>query len=176
MFGSSRGLFQYKRGTVRAVATCLTWLKSNRKRKQNRKQQEKWWLIPPRESSSLSHPLWADSNEGPSRADGHLLHRRTKRKKENVRTNMKKLVTIIIMDNLLNLPWKPTKNKECFGLPPMIPMQHSNIKSFCLKENKKEWLGFHCKMYFCLVFLNRSLLKSNYFSWTLTNSLWNIYS
>lgn len=44
-----------------------------------------------------------------------------------------KWLNTIITHNLLGLPWKPTKNKECFGLPPMIPMQHSNIKSFCWK-------------------------------------------
>lgn len=29
------------------------------------------------------------------------------------------------------LPWKPTKYSECFGLPPMIPIQHSSFRMFC---------------------------------------------
>lgn len=31
------------------------------------------FLLPPMESSSLLHPLWADSSEGLNTADGHLL-------------------------------------------------------------------------------------------------------
>lgn len=62
--------------------------------------------------------------------------------------DMKWLNTIIITHNLLGLPWKPTKNKECFGLPPMIPMQHSNIKSFCLKDKRNDGV-FHSEIQFC---------------------------
>lgn len=38
----------------------------------------------------------------------------------------------------LALPWNPTKNSECLGLPPMIPMQHSNLRMFCWKTKVKQ--------------------------------------
>lgn len=52
------------------------------------------------------------------------------------RTDFKQLSTIIMMYTALHVPWKPTKNKECFGLPPMIPMQHCNVKSFYGEERR----------------------------------------
>lgn len=60
-----------------------------------------------------------------------------------------KWLNTIITHNLLGLPWKPTKNKECFGLPPMIPMQHSNIKSFCWKTKGMAEF-FHSEIQFSL--------------------------
>lgn len=57
--------------------------KQNRKRKE---EEKRYFLIPPRESSPLLYPLWADSSEGPSTADGHLLHSRAReRKKKKVK-------------------------------------------------------------------------------------------
>lgn len=54
--------------------------------------------IPPRESSPLLYPLWADSSEGPSKADGHLLHSRARgRNKKSERAGIKQLSTIILM-------------------------------------------------------------------------------
>uniref|UniRef100_A0A3Q3FUB8 Galactose-3-O-sulfotransferase 4 n=1 Tax=Labrus bergylta TaxID=56723 RepID=A0A3Q3FUB8_9LABR len=41
---------------------------------------------------------------------------------------------------VLHVPWKPTKNKECFGLPPMIPMQLCSVKSLCGEETSCQTL------------------------------------
>ncbi len=50
-----------------------------------KEEENRQFLIPLRESSLLLHPLWADSNEGPGTADGHLLAQQGQRKKKQVK-------------------------------------------------------------------------------------------
>lgn len=51
--------------------------------RRKQKEEEKWYFrIPPRESSPLLYPLWTDSSEGPSTADGHLSHSRARERKK----------------------------------------------------------------------------------------------
>ena len=40
------------------------------------------------------------------------------------------------------------KNKECLGLPPMIPMQHCNVKSFCGKQRWMSCCSLYCQELF----------------------------
>lgn len=63
-----------------------TWLSpavtGGYKTESKKKKRRQYFLIPPRESSPLLHPLWADSSEGPSIADGHLFAQQGQRRKK----------------------------------------------------------------------------------------------